>query len=89
MRRRVPTGEIAVGREAGAALTVKNTAMLQHMQPVELDRAKVLRGTVLSADGEIIAELTAALHTNWAKVTDLFHEVSREVASLIEEARSF
>jgi hypothetical protein len=39
------------------------------------ERSRVLRGTTLSGEADLLAELTAALQQHWARVSELFHEV--------------
>ena len=75
IRRRTPGGDLSSVRDGSGTAMMKATAAVQHVQS-DPDRAKVLYGTTLSADSDIVAELAAALNTNWAKVSDLFHEVS-------------
>ena len=62
---------------APSALTAKNTLAMQqaHATLEQPEMSRVLRGTTLTNEGDIIAQLAAALATNWARVTDLFHEV--------------
>jgi Ca2+-binding EF-hand superfamily protein len=49
-------------------------------------QANVLRGTVLRADGDLVAQLSAALAAKWAKVSDLFHEWDTDRSGTVSRA---
>ena len=49
-------------------------------------QANVLRGTVLSSDGDLVSQLSSALASNWGRVTDLFHEMDTDRSGTVSRA---